>query len=396
MVAVNALLTNYDLTQQHNSRRFSIDLYHELAKARHGNIFFSGFSISTAMAMALAGAGGQTRRQLAEVLRLDENTEDTNTAFRALLDLLAENPGTFELLTGNALWGQAGYNFNDEFVRTCQVCFGAEVHEVDYQNACEAARQRINGRISELTKGRIPCLLNEGTVGPLTTLVLTNAIYFKSDWQNQFDVASTCEKDRFYSSPAADPTLVPLMNQTGTFNYADRTIYDVLEMPYKDNHCSMVVFLPKNRDGLAAMEAHLTSQEMDAALASLRPERVMVTFPRFKQSSEFALKSVLNEMVLAKSGNAAKAFQDTADFGNMSGENGQPLKIDEIIHKAGTEVDEKGTTAWAATAVTMVRATSFCPRPMAKIFRADHPFVYAIRHNKSDEMLFLGRLVSPA
>lgn len=395
MVAVNALLTNYDLTQQHNSHRFSIDLYHELAKAQQGNIFFSGFSISTAMAMTLAGAGGATRRQLAEVLQLDENTEDTNTAFRALLDLLAENPGTFELLTGNALWGQTGYNFNDEFVRTCQVCFGAEVHEVDYRNAHEAARQRINGRISELTKGRISELLNEGTIGPLTTLILTNAIYFKSDWHNQFDVANTCEKDFFYL-PAGDSVTHPLMNQTDTFNYADRGVYTVLEMPYKDQHCSMLVFLPKVRGGLAAMEAHLTAQEVDAALASLRPERVAVTFPRFKQSSEFALKSILDEMVLAKFGAAARAFQDTADFGNMSGENGQPLKIDEIIHKAGTEVDEKGTTAWAATAVTMVMATNFCPRPMAKIFRADHPFVYAIRHNKSNEMLFLGRLIRPA
>lgn len=363
---------------------FGVDLYGQLAE-RQGNLFYSPFSISTALAMTYSGARGETAREMAEVLKFDFEDEAVHAGFRELLGMLDANKEKdgYELAVANALWGQKGYGFLQEFLDLIKSSYGGGLQEVDFVGNTEAARQTINRWVEGKTQEKIRELIARGVLDSLTRLVLTNAVYFKGDWQSQFKAEMTGEgRFRLGGGAAVD---AEMMNQTSVFNYAEGPELQVLEMPYRGGKVSMVIFLPRDVDGLGAFEKTLSEGLIDGWLSKLVRRRVAVSMPKFETTLSFGLGDVLQAMGMRD------AFTAAADFSGMNGR--RELFISAVLHKAFVAVDEKGTEAAAATAVVM--SLSSAPMEPPVRFVADHPFFFMIRDMRSGAVLFMGRLVNP-
>lgn len=365
--------------------RFALDLYAKL-KDDDGNIFCSPYSISTALAMTWAGARGTTAEQMAKVLHFERPAAEIHADFKRLIESQNEagKKGNYELSVANALWGQKGYGFLKEYLELVENNYHAALREVDFDHAIEEARQTINQWVEDKTKEKIKDLLKPGTLQQGTTLILTNAIYFKGQWILQFKEEKT--KDEPFTLLDGKQIDVPMMNQTDRFGYAEDDNVQVLELPYTGDDLSMVIVLPRKTDGIGELDKMLTAEKLNGWLAKLPRQKVIVSIPKFKMTCEFSLAKILESMGMPD------AFSRAADFSGMTGK--QDLFISAVIHKAFVEVNEEGTEAAAATAVTMMRATAMPPKP-DPVFRADHPFIFMIRDMKTGAMLFLGRVMNP-
>ena len=368
---------------QQGNTRFSFDLYRALQE-REGNLFFSPYSISTALAMTYAGARGETEKEMAAVLHLPPEQVRLHKDFANLQEHLndLQDKGKVQLNVANALWAQEGQSFLDSFLKLTKKYYGAGVNFVDYAGATEAARKTINDWVEEQTRKKIQELIKKGMLDPSTTLVLCNAIYFKGDWLSKFEKAATRDTEFFVTPDSA--VQVPMMNQSMDAKYRKFDGFSALELPYLGKKLSMVALLPEAKDGLPALEQLLSGDQVMQWLAELddsSPLKVEISLPRFKTTCEFELSEILSKMGMPH------AFSD-ADFSGMTGQ--RDLFISKIVHKAYVDVNEEGTEAAAATAVIMDKAAFF---PLA--FRADHPFIFLIRENKTGSILFLGRIVDP-
>jgi serpin B len=365
---------------------FACDLYARLRTEQSGNLFFSPQSISTALAMTYAGARGETAAQMARTLRFSLPQAELPAAYAELLRVL--NPSgdrSYRLSVANRLWGQRGEAFLDAFLAVTRRDFGAELGLVDFKTGAEAAREEINAWVLGQTADKIRDLIPPGVLGPDTRLVLTNAIYFRGEWAKRFDEKAT--SDQPFHLAAARTVTVPLMfarTRAGFAAYPDDGV-KVAELPYKGDDVSMLVLLPDAVDGLPALEAKLTVENLARWTGALRRQDVLVHLPRFSVESGFGLGPTLAAMGMPL------PFSDAADFSGMNGK--RDLAISAVVHKARVDVDEQGTEAAAATGVVVGVTAALPGEPPT--FRADHPFVYLIRHNPTGAILFLGRLVNP-
>jgi len=362
---------------------FGFDLYQKL-KDEKGNLFFSPYSISTALAMTYAGARDQTEKEMAEVLHFYLEQEPLHSSFSKLQsDLNAiQNKGHIKLSIANSLWAQEGYHFLNTFLDLNKKNYGAGLNFVDFATKTEAARKTINIWVEDKTQQKIKELIKPGMIDSLTTLVLCNAIYFKGDWLSQFDKKRTMDADFYVSSDK--PIKVPMMSQKSKFRFRDFGDFKAIELPYEGNDLSMIVFLSEEIDGLAELERNLTNDNVKNWIGELSRSyelEILVNLPKFKTTCEFELADVLAEMGMPH------AFAG-ADFSGMTGI--KDLFISKVIHKAFVDVNEEGTEAAAATAVVMGRGIS-----KTLLFRANHPFVFLIRENKTGSILFIGRIIDP-
>jgi serpin B len=363
---------------------FTLDLYNQL-KMTDGNLFFSPFSIFTALAMTWAGARENTAVQMAETLHFTEKPAQFHRAIGDLISQLnaVQKETDVELSIANAIWAQKGYQFLDEFFRIVQQSYQADLKQVDFSSAAESARQVINTWVEQQTNEKIKDLLPPKVLNALTRLVLVNAIYFKGFWDNQFKSRDTREMEFWLLTEVA--VKVPMMHQEHQFGYWENDWLQIMEMPYKEESLSLIVLLPKEKTGITDLEQKLNFENMMAWQSRLRKRKVIVFFPKFKIESQFSLGQTLALMGMSD------AFDpELADFSAMVGQ--KELYISAVIHKAFLEVNEEGSEAAAATGV-VVSVTSIAPSP--PIFKADHPFVFFIRDNKSQSILFLGRVLNP-
>jgi serpin B len=368
--------------------RFSFDLYHHL-KEGQGNLFYSPYSISLALAMTYAGARGQTENQMGEALHFTLPQDRLHPAFNALDQRLAsrgespEGEDAFELNIVNSIWGQEDYDFLPEFLDALALHYGAGLRMVDFARAAEEARQLINEWVSHQTEQRIEDLLPQGSVDALTRLVLVNAIYFNAQWAHQFDPENTSEGP-FYLLDGSETT-VPLMQQEAFFPYHQGDGYLAVELPYQIGDLSMLVLVP-DEGRFAEFEASLNSDLLAAAAASLESTNLDLTFPSFSFESSFGLSDAL-----ASLGMRGAFDPQTADFSGMDGT--RSLYITDVVHKAFVEVDEQGTEAAAATGV-VVGIVSIPPEPVDVTI--NRPFIFLIRDLETDTILFIGRVLDPS
>ena len=362
---------------------FALDLYTEL-KAREGNLFFSPYSISTALAMTCAGARGDTEVQMRGVLHFTMGRKALHQAFSRLLEDLnaIQEKGDIALHVANSLWAQKGYVFLEDFLDLIDKNYRAALYQVDFLKATEEARKQINAWVEEHTNNKIQDLIKPGILNTLTRLVLVNAIYFKGDWMNPFDEKLTKEAP-FYTAPGK-PIPVLTMSQKEKFRYAETGQLQILDMPYAGEKLSMTILLPGQIDGLPSLESTFSPEKLNEWTGLLRRRQVHVLLPKFKLTSQFELGKMLISMGMTN------AFSRTADFSGMDG--AKDLYIAAVIHKAFVDVNEEGTEAAAASGVAM-ELTSAPGSPL--LFRADHPFLFLIRHNPSGSILFIGRLRNP-
>lgn len=374
---------------------FACDLYGRLSGGDE-NLFLSPYSISACLGMTRAGAAGETATQMDTVFHFP--SAKLGAGFRALDAALAapmvrdgygreaKQIPAYEIAIANRLFGQQGYAFEPAFLAQMKDDYGAGLEQLDIERDPGGARSRINGWVEDQTRDKIKDLLPDGTPTPDTRLVLVNAIYFKSSWQEPFREHNTTDAP-FHRADGTDVE-ARLMRRTDRFRYFGDDEVQVLEMPYRNRTMSMLVVLPRTRDGLKAVEAQLTPAQLDAWLQGMQGAKVAVQFPKYEYTSSFDLTQTL----------AAMGMEDAflprkADFSGMTEK--EPLFIGVVVHKAFVAVDEAGTEAAAATAVAM-RAGS-APRPEEPVaFTADRPFLFLIRHHATGAILFLGRVMDPS
>lgn len=363
------------------NNQFAFDLYSELDKSEEGNVFYSPYSISAALAMTYEGAKGQTADEMKSVFHFPEiNILRPN--FAAIYNEINRGNKAYELRTGNALWAQYDYKFLEDYTSRVEQYYGGKVANLDFKQEAEKSRQTINSFIEEQTNDKIKDLIPAGVLGPMTRLVLTNAIYFKGTWEWEFDKSDTREQD-FKITPT-NTVKTPMMYMKpdkAKFNYADVEDLQILELPYKGEKISMLILLPT--ENLDSIEPSLTAEKLTEYKAQMSETKLdSISFPKFEFDTKYFMKDTLSAMGMPT------AF-GYADFSGMDGT--RNLIISQVIHQAFVKVDEQGTEAAAATAVVMKESAAM-PR---NVFRADHPFIFIIQEKDTGNILFMGRVTDP-
>lgn len=366
-----------------------VDLYQRI-RGQEGNLAFSPASISLAFGMTWAGAAGDTASEMANVLHYPGPGVHAD-AERLLGRWNGRHQG-LTLRVVDRLFGEQSYTFEAPFLALTRDRYHAPIERVNFRSAAEAQRAHINAWVAEQTEQRIDELLPAGILDSLTRLVLVNAVYFLGEWVRAFDPAATTPAS--FSGPSGSVT-AQMMHQTASFRFGETDDAQVLEMTYRGGAYAMLIVLPKNRRGLEALEASMDVGKLAAWQAALTEQRVEVFFPRFTiDGAKLDLKEILPAMGMRRAFSAG-----LADFSNMARPTNpeEELYIAAAVHEAFVEVGEEGTEAAAATAVVMA-ARGGRPPPQAPVpvFRADHPFVFAIRDTQADTTLFLGRVVDPS
>ena len=379
-----------DLTMLVNGNSaFAFALYQALREA-DGNLFYSPYSISLALAMTYAGACGETAQQMADTLHFVLPQNRLHPAFNGLdLELGCRGEGAkgkdgegFRLNIVNAIWGQEDYEFLSEFLDLLAENYGAGLRILDFASAPEESRITINNWVSDQTEERIKDLIPQGLIDALTRLVLTNAIYFNAAWQYPFNEDLTRDGS-FYLLDGGEVT-APMMRQTESLCYDEGERYQVVELPYDGGELSMVILLPALGQ-FKAFENMLDAQRVGGIIGKLEHRQVILAMPRFEFESSFGLKKALTVMGMPV------AFSGGADFSGMTGN--RDLFIADVVHKAFVSVDEAGTEAAAATAVVM-ELTAVPGEPVEVTI--DHPFIFLIRDIETGAILFVGRVVDPS
>ena len=363
---------------------FAFDLYQQVGD-QDGNLFYSPYSVSIALAMTYAGARGETEQQMADALRFTLPQDRLHPAFNVLDQALASRGASsdqFELHVVNRIWGQVDYPFLESFLDVLAENYGAGLNLLDFVNATEQSRVAINDWVAAQTRDRIKDLIAPGAITALTRLVLTNAVYFKAAWEEPFDEALT--QDGSFHRLDGSQVTVPMMRQNAGFGYAAGNGYRAIELRYEGGELSMVIFLP-DAARFAEFEAALDAARVDAIAQALAPRDLALTMPRFSFTRDFSLVEVLSAMGMPI------AFTGGADFSGMNGS--QDLFIQGVLHKAFVAVDEEGTEAAAATAV-IVGLTAAPPSELNVTI--DRPFIFVIRDIETKTILFAGRVLDPS
>ncbi|TEU16292.1 MAG: serpin family protein [Dehalococcoidia bacterium] len=368
---------------------FAFELYQALREER-GNLFYSPYSISLALAMTYAGGRGETAQQMADTLQFLLEQDRLHPAFNWLdAELMRRGEGAagkdgegFRLNIVNAIWGQKDYEFLSDFLDVLAENYGAGLRILDFITETEKSRLTINDWVSDQTEGRIEDLIPQGAIDALTRLVLTNAIYFNAAWGYPFDEDMTADGP-FYLLDGGQ-VAVPMMKQTESFGYTEGEGYQAVELLYDGGELSMVILLPE-AGNFEAFEEGLQAHHVDAIINDLQLTEVALTMPQFEFESEFSLKDTLAGMGMPI------AFSSSADFSGMTGK--PELFISAVVHKAFVAVDEAGTEAAAATAVIM--ALNAVPPPPVEV-TIDRPFIFLIRDIETGAILFVGRVMNPS
>jgi len=375
---------------------FALALFEQLRHAP-GNLFFSPFSIRTVLAMAFSGARGETAAQMGDVLRMETSGDTPHIAFSEIIQRLSTvGSGTQEMLVANALWGQPGESLLPEFSEIIVRYYHGKFGQVDFRRDTEGARKTINKWVEAQTREKIRELIPSGVLDDETSLVLANAICFKGMWADAFDRGNT--EEGVFRLAGGGTVRVPLMQgMRWDLPYVETKGFQAIDLVYEGGDLSTLVLLPRRSDGLPALEERLSARMLRDCVARMDARLVRVFLPRFKLVSG----SVDLCDPLATLGMPLAFARLEADFSGMNGKeppSEESLFISAVLHQAHVEVTEEGTDAFAAVLATLVPAGATPrrrrPRP-DPVFRADHPFVFAIRERKSGSILFLGRVSDP-
>lgn len=373
---------------------FAVDLLQQINKNSDENLIFSPYSISLALAMAYAGAGGKTAEEMAQVLNfnlpqeaLHKQLNSLDQSLYMIPEHLKDQEGSFQLNIANSLWGQSGYPFKQSYFDLLAQSYGTGLQIVDFAGNNEQARGQINDWVSEATEKKIKDLIPPGGVNNLTRLVIANAIYFNATWLNQFSKQET-RPDGFYLSDGSKLT-TQMMQIQKNFDYVRNAEIQLVDIPYLNDRYSMVLVMPMEKD-LSALVTEFNNDQIDSWLEDVSRGEVILRIPKFKFESSFSVNQALQALGMET------AFSPTnADFSGMYQADGERLFISEVIHKAFVDVDEEGTEAAAATAIVM-RASIAQPDNEPLLMEFNHPFLFFIRDRQSGLILFVGKVTNPA
>lgn len=382
MIFLTSSLVCSDKEVSQGCNDFACNMYQQLKK-ESGNLFFSPYSITTALSAAYAGARGLTEAEMSNVLCDSLSQEEFHPAYASTIDKLNQDGSKYQLEIANKVFVQNGYKILDSFEQTIKTNYGAAFDVLDFVKNPLKASGIINGWVYEKTHEKIKDIVSPDMFNDDTRMVIANAIYFKGKWAEQFEKSYTKPKP-FYISEN-DTVKVDMMQQTSHFNYMENDNLKMLELPYEGDRLSMFIVLPKKVDGLKSVEQNISSQMLNGCFSQLKSTKVRVTLPKFKLETSYNLNSSLKQMGMPS------AFNHLADFSGISGKD--DLFISNVLHKAFVETDEEGTEAAAATVI--IFETKCCMRELPETFNADRPFIFFIKDKLTDLILFMGRINNP-
>ena len=363
------------------NNQFAIELYQQInkqAKQAENNVFFSPYSLSTAMAMLYAAAEGETKQQIQKTFHYPVPAILNHNSAALYNQFNKPNPN-YDLSTVNDLWMRQGLSPNQSYLDTVKRYYGGQVTNLDFASRPEPSRQTINKTIANYTKQMIPELLPEGSIKSSTAAVLTNAVYFKSQWAQPLGLRGSTQPFYNLNGTITDTNFMYSIENS---NYTEDEQVQVVELPYKGDDLSMIVVLPKSKEAAAMQKliANLSTAQINKWTERLESKEIFLNMPKFKLEQIYKMESILTEMGMPI------AFSNKADFSLFNDK--LPLAVDSVIHKAVVEVDEKGTVAAAATSIVITPISASYNAE----FTADHPFMFMIKDNKTDAILFLGQV----
>lgn len=361
-------------------RQFAFELFKEVHSLSDAdNLMISPLSTSYALGMTLNGANGDTKEAFRQVLHFDGLTDqEVNESYQDLMLQLVSLDDKVQFSIANSIWYKLGYNVLEAFIDTNQEYFDAAVEELDFSDP--GAVDIINGWIEEKTNDKIRDMLDY--IPSDAVMYLINAIYFNATWMYQFDPEETFEDD--FILEGGGMHRCDFMQVEGGFNYTSQEDFTAVELPYGDSAFSMVVLLPEPGVSIADLVEALDAESWDSWFASSHSLNVQIQLPKFK----YGFKSLLNDPLIDLG--LGIAFTEGADFSNITPGGG--IFISRVIHQTFIDVNEEGTEAAAATIVEMLESSI----PAGPIeFRADKPFLYAIRENSTGTLLFMGKVGKP-
>ncbi|XP_064336357.1 serpin B12 isoform X2 [Camelus dromedarius] len=396
--------------------KFCFDLFQKISKDDyHKNIFFCPLSISAALGMVRLGARSDSARQIDQVLHFNEFSQNETKEpdpclkskkreghssndesgllscyFGQLLSRLDRIRVDYTLSIANRLYGEQEFPICPEYLNGVIQFYHTTIESVDFRKDTEKSRQEINFWVECQSQGKIKELFSKDTLNNATVLVLVNAVYFKAKWDKYFDCENTV--DALFSLNENEKKSVKMMNQKGLFRigFVEELKAQILELRYTKGKLSMLVLLPSpsedNLKGLEELERNITYEKIMAWSSSenMSEETVAVSFPQFTLEDSYDLNPVLQDMGITDVFDETKA--------DLTGISPSPnLYLSKVVHKTFVEVDENGTQAVAASGVVGMEKSLVS----WETFNADRPFLFFIRHNKTQTILFYGRVCSP-
>nr|XP_012629911.1 serpin B10 [Microcebus murinus]XP_012629912.1 serpin B10 [Microcebus murinus] len=388
--------------------QFALEFSKKLAESSEGkNIFFSPWGISTSLAMVYLGTKGSTAVQMAQVLhfirdqavksgpesekkrKMEFNlgkAEEIHSDFKTLISEILKPTNTYTLKTANGIYCEKTYSFHNKYLEDMKTYFGAEPQSVNFAEASDQIRKEINSWVESQTEGKILNLLPSDSVDSMTRMVLVNALYFKGTWEHQFSAQNTTEKHFRINKTTSKPVQMMYMKEKLQVFHIEKPQATGLQLYYESRDVSLLILLPEDINGLEQLEKVITHEKLNEWTREDMMElyEVQLHFPKFKLEESYDLKSTLSSMGMSD------AFdQSKADFSGMSLE--RNLYLSNVFHKAFVEINEQGTEAAAGTGSEIglrIRLPSI-------ELNVDHPFLFLIRHNKTNSILFYGRFCSP-
>lgn len=361
------------------NKKFAFDIYHNL-RDNEGNLFYSPYSLSTALAMTYAGANGETKSQMAKVLHFNEEDKTLHKSYSIMQEKFNKlNCDNIKLELANGLWADQNWKFLDTYFDLIANNYNAVARNIDMRDGVKTA-EIINNWTSDKTHGKIDEIVSPEDFD-LARLIIANAIYFKGTWKYQFDKEYTKKNNFFLHNKSK--VEVDFMQLSDTLNYFENERAQILELFYSGGDISMILILPNKRSGIRNFENNFSLEEYESWHNFLKPVDINVFLPKFKLEYEKEFKEVLSDLGMPI------AFSRAADFSGMTGK--QDLQIDKVKHKSFIEVNEEGSEAAAATVVIMREKSA----AIKKTFNANRPFIFIIKENNTNSILFMGRIENP-
>jgi len=383
VLSCSAQKTEIKTAEQGNSI-FAFSLYDQIQNSKE-NVFFSPFSISASLSMTYAGSAGATEAEMKDVMSYKSNTDGFHKEFKSILEnFKKKGEDNVKINVAQSVWAQKDYNYETDFLVSLRANYLSPVQKTDFVDAKNRVEslKKINDWAAEKTNKKINNLLPKDALSDATRLVLVSAIHFKGSWETPFKKASSKQLD--FKTINKKTVKVSFMQGMAKVNLYENEIVQVAEIPYKGD-ATMIIFLPKKEDGFSDLQKQFTYDNYSIWTSNFTKSSVSLIIPKFKIENSFDLEKPLKKMGMKT------AFGKKADFSKMTGD--QSLFISKIVHKAYIEIDEDGTEAAAATAVVMDRKSAMNELPTA--FRADHPFIFIIKENTTNTILFVGHYVQP-
>jgi serpin B len=383
-----------------DNSEFAFDLYRQLVSEHDGNLIFSPHSISTAFAMLYAGAQGETAAQTAETLHYSLPSDRLHAAFNALALALqppdgdqtttpntaSSNAADLTLSTANAVWGQDGLLFKDNYLQILGLNYGVGLNLADFDKNSESTRQTMSQWVSNATEGHINDVPPPGSITPQTRLAIVNAIYFKGAWTYPFSAGKTYDT-AFHLIDGSEVSAPMMMNDLAHMRCGRGSNYYGVELTYGASESAAMLFLIPDAGQFQDFEGALGARFFqDIRIGLVFTNGLTFNLPRFKFDSDVDLYAAFSAMGLTL------PFSQGADFTGIS--SSEILFIDYAAHKATISVDEKGTEASGATFISMAQNLMIGECDSQVI--ADRPFIFAIYDQETSALLFLGRVMNPA